>query len=80
MDGKDHAVRYDQRARARPGLDQADAPTPRAGLIARAIAAELYVSVSTVRSQVQAVYRKLEVSSRAGAVDRARELGLISPR
>ena len=55
-------------------------PTPRAGLIARAIAADLYVSVSTVRSQVQAIYRKLEVSSRAGAVDRARELGLISPR
>ena len=49
-------------------------------LTTREIGGELYVSVSTVRSQVQAIYRKLEVSSRAEAVDRARELGLISPR
>jgi LuxR family maltose regulon positive regulatory protein len=49
-------------------------------LTTREIGAELYVSVSTVRTQVQAIYRKLGVSSRAEAVDRARELGLISPR
>jgi LuxR family maltose regulon positive regulatory protein len=38
---------------------------------------ELHVSVNTVRSQVQAVYRKLEVTTRADAVARARELGLL---
>jgi DNA-binding NarL/FixJ family response regulator len=31
---------------------------------------ELHVSVNTVRSQVQAVYRKLEVTTRADAVAR----------
>ena len=38
---------------------------------------ELHVSVNTVRSQVQAVYRKLEVTSRAEAVARARHLRLL---
>jgi ATP/maltotriose-dependent transcriptional regulator MalT len=38
---------------------------------------ELYVSVNTVRSQVQAIYRKLEVSTRAEAVARARHLRLL---
>jgi LuxR family maltose regulon positive regulatory protein len=41
------------------------------------IGRELYVSVSTVRSQVQAIYRKLEVTSRAEAVARARHLRLL---
>ena len=35
------------------------------------------VSVNTVRSQVQAVYRKLGVATRAEAVTHARELGLL---
>lgn len=35
------------------------------------------VSVNTVRSQVQAVYRKLEVTGRAEAVSEARRLGLL---
>jgi LuxR family maltose regulon positive regulatory protein len=43
----------------------------------REIGRELYVSVNTVRSQVQAVYRKLEVATREEAVARARELGLL---
>ena len=38
---------------------------------------ELYVSPNTVRSHVQAIYRKLEVSSRAEAVTQARQLGLL---
>jgi LuxR family transcriptional regulator, maltose regulon positive regulatory protein len=42
------------------------------------IAQELHVSVNTVRSQVQSVYRKLEVSSRPEAVTQARQLGLLS--
>jgi LuxR family maltose regulon positive regulatory protein len=44
----------------------------------REIGRELYVSVNTIRSQVQAIYRKLEVTTRAEAVAHARELGLIS--
>lgn len=35
------------------------------------------VSVNTVKTHLKAVYRKLGVSSRRGAVDRARELGLL---
>jgi LuxR family maltose regulon positive regulatory protein len=41
------------------------------------IGRELYVSVNTVRSQVQAIYRKLEVTSRAEAVAHARHLRLL---
>jgi len=41
------------------------------------IGRELYVSVNTVRSHVQAVYRKLGVSTRAEAVAHARECGLL---
>jgi LuxR family transcriptional regulator, maltose regulon positive regulatory protein len=42
------------------------------------ISQELHVSINTVRSQVQGIYRKLDVSSRAEAVARARQLGLLS--
>jgi LuxR family transcriptional regulator, maltose regulon positive regulatory protein len=41
------------------------------------ISQELHLSVNTVRSQVQAIYRKLDVSSRAEAVTQARQLGLL---
>ncbi|UQX88173.1 LuxR C-terminal-related transcriptional regulator [Jatrophihabitans telluris] len=41
------------------------------------IGAELYVSVNTVKAHLKNLYRKLEVSSRRHAVDRARELGLL---
>jgi LuxR family maltose regulon positive regulatory protein len=43
----------------------------------REIGRELYVSVNTVRSQVRAIYRKLEVTSRAEAVAHARHLRLL---
>jgi LuxR family maltose regulon positive regulatory protein len=46
-------------------------------LSTREIARELSVSVTTVRSQVQAIYRKLQVGSRAEAVTHARQLGLL---
>jgi LuxR family maltose regulon positive regulatory protein len=46
-------------------------------LSTREIARELSVSVTTVRSQVQAIYRKLQASTRAQAVAQARELGLL---
>ena len=43
------------------------------------IAAELFVSLSTIRTHMRNVYAKLEVHNRADAVKRARELGLLSP-
>jgi LuxR family transcriptional regulator, maltose regulon positive regulatory protein len=41
------------------------------------IAAELFVSRSTIKTQVLSIYRKLGASSRNHAVGRARELGLL---
>jgi LuxR family transcriptional regulator of spore coat protein len=45
----------------------------------RQIAAELYVTRNTIKSQVRSVYRKLGVTSRAAAVERAHEQGLGVP-
>jgi LuxR family transcriptional regulator, maltose regulon positive regulatory protein len=44
----------------------------------REIAAELSVSVNTVKTHLKAIYRKLDVAHRREAVVRARELGLMS--
>jgi LuxR family maltose regulon positive regulatory protein len=41
------------------------------------IAAELFLSTHTIKSQMKSIYRKLGVSSRSEAVSRARELGLL---
>lgn len=41
------------------------------------MAEQLYVSRNTIKTHVRSLYRKLEVSSRADAVGRARELGLL---
>jgi LuxR family transcriptional regulator, maltose regulon positive regulatory protein len=43
----------------------------------REIGRQLYVSINTVRTHIQAVYRKLGVATRAEAVTLARELGLL---
>jgi LuxR family maltose regulon positive regulatory protein len=41
------------------------------------IAERLYISANTVRSHAKHIYAKLDVHSRADAVDRAQELGLL---
>jgi LuxR family maltose regulon positive regulatory protein len=73
----------------RAGLDQAAADTglTRAELRVlqflpthlsfREIAERTHVSPNTVKTQAQAIYRKLEVSARAEAVDAARGAGLL---
>ncbi len=42
------------------------------------IGQRLYVSLNTVRTQTQSIYRKLGVSSRTGAVEQARRAGLLA--
>jgi LuxR family maltose regulon positive regulatory protein len=49
----------------------------RSDLSERDIGRELYVAPSTVHSQVRSIYRKLDVRSRADALERSRELGLL---
>src|SRR5262245_9271958 len=44
----------------------------------REIAERIYVSPNTVKTQAQAAYRKLDASSRAEAVAKAREAGLLA--
>jgi LuxR family maltose regulon positive regulatory protein len=43
----------------------------------REMGSQLYVSANTVKTQAQAVYRKLDASSRSEAVARARDFGLL---
>ena len=49
-------------------------------LKAHEIAAELFVSTNTVKTHLRHIYAKLDAHSRAEAVARARELGLLAPR
>ena len=49
----------------------------RGPLSAREIAAELYLSVNTVKGYTKSLYRKLDVANRGDAVRRGYELGLI---
>jgi len=46
-------------------------------LKAAEIAKDLFVTVNTVKSHQRAIYRKLDATTRRGAVDRARELNLL---
>ena len=49
----------------------------RAGLTNAEIARRRFVSINTVRTQLRMLFRKLGVSSRAHAVERAEQLGLV---
>ena len=65
-----------------PPLTQGEARVLRylpSNLSAREIAAELYLSLNTVKTHQRHLYRKLDVRSRSQAVDRARSLGLLTP-
>ncbi len=48
-----------------------------AGLSSTEIAGELVIAVSTVRSYIKVLYRKLDVHGRDQAVDKGRHMGLI---
>jgi LuxR family maltose regulon positive regulatory protein len=48
-------------------------------LTSQEIAAELFVTLNTVKSHLRNVYRKLGVGGRREAVERGRELGLLAP-
>ncbi|HLZ27252.1 MAG TPA: LuxR C-terminal-related transcriptional regulator, partial [Chloroflexota bacterium] len=48
-------------------------------LSAPEIAAELFVSTSTVKTHMRQIYAKFEVHKRTDAVQRARDLGLLGP-
>jgi LuxR family maltose regulon positive regulatory protein len=48
-----------------------------AGLSSTEVAEDLIIAVSTTRSYIKTIYRKLDVHSRDEAVDRARELSLL---
>jgi len=41
------------------------------------IAAQLYLSVNTVKTHQRMIYRKLDAAGRRGAVSRAKQLGLL---
>ena len=49
----------------------------RGPLSAREISAEMYLSLNTVKGYTKSLYRKLGVATRADAVRRGQELGLI---
>jgi len=43
------------------------------------IGSRLFITSHTVRSEAKAIYRKLDATSRAEAIDRAVEIGLLEP-
>ena len=86
LDGEAQALRARLSADRRPGSPGASSLTAAelrllpllvTHLSFPEIAADLFLSPHTVKSQAMTVYRKLGVTSRSLAVARARELGLL---
>ncbi len=76
------AAKRSPRPSVRPGQDLTEQERRvllllKGGLNKREIGRSLYVSRNTVHSHVQAIYRKLAVSTRADALERTRELGIL---
>jgi LuxR family transcriptional regulator, maltose regulon positive regulatory protein len=65
--------------RLRPGNGSASSATYLPDFPAQEIAGEPFVSVNTVRTHMRHLYTKLDVHTRAEAVERARTLGLLAP-
>jgi LuxR family maltose regulon positive regulatory protein len=91
-DGPDRLAQTEKTLRLRAGRERGSADAPYwelsereldvlrllpSRLSQREIAAELYVSFNTIRTHTRVIFRKLGVTSRADAVTRARELGLL---
>lgn len=51
----------------------------RGSLSTRGIAAELSLSPNTIKTHIRCIYRKLGVCTRAAAITRARDIGLLRP-
>jgi LuxR family maltose regulon positive regulatory protein len=82
LSGSTPAARAQDAAPLREPLSESELRVLRylpTNLPAPEIAAELFVSLNTIRTHLRNVYAKLGVHSRADAVKRARELGLLSP-
>lgn len=75
---REHRAAADKRLRAFEELSPREGAVLKALLLGRSpqdIAEEQYVSVKTVRSQIESIYRKLGVRSQLAAVALAREVG-----
>jgi LuxR family maltose regulon positive regulatory protein len=82
LSGRTPAVRPEDAAPLREPLSESELRVLRylpTNLRAPEIAAELFVSLNTIRTHLRNVYAKLGVHSRTDAVKRAPELGLLSP-
>ena len=82
LSGASPPQRHGESAPARDELSDAELRVLRylpSNLKAPEIAAELHLSLHTVKTHLRHIYAKLDAHARTRAVDRARELGLLAP-
>jgi LuxR family maltose regulon positive regulatory protein len=82
LSGASPPQRHGESAPARDELSDAELRVLRylpSNLKAPEIAAELHLSLHTVKTHLRHIYAKLDAHTRTRAVDRARELGLLAP-